>query len=110
IDLAALNGENKKDGSATASSTLDLKQVQAEIQDDILLEYALGDESSYVWLVDQNQILPYELPQSEHLRKLVKSFLGGLAPLQSRNGETASQYDERVRAAGRDYNLHAKEL
>ena len=43
--------------------TMTLEQIQAEIAEDtILLEYALGDEKSYVWVVEPRAIAVHELP------------------------------------------------
>ena len=47
-----------KQASSSVAPTLTLEEVQAEIgsEDTALLEYALGDEKSYVWVVDPHQI------------------------------------------------------
>ncbi len=91
--------------SPSTAPTLTLKQVQAEIEDDdaVLLEYALGDEKSYVWVIDQHQITSYELPQSDRIRKLVEAFRETLVPPQLRDGESAADYQARVRKLDQAY-------
>jgi CHAT domain-containing protein len=92
--------------------TLTLKQVQAEIEGDdtVLLEYALGEEKSYVWAIDQHQITSYELPQLERIRRLVAIFLETLVPAQLRAGDSASTYQVRVREADRANERYAHQL
>lgn len=97
-------------GSAP-SAVLGLQQIQAEIQDDdIILEYALGDESSYLWTVERNQIVSWELPASTRLEELVKSFLHSLILPQPRKDETASDYARRIGKARQAYKAVAAQL
>ena len=94
------------------SPTLTLKDVQAEIEpeDTVLLEYALGDEKSYVWAVEHDQISGHELPQSQRIRTLVESFRQRLAPPQLRARESASDYQARVRSQEQSYKVYARQL
>ena len=94
------------------ATTLALAEVQAEIEDGetLLLEYSLGDDRSYVWAVGRNQVRSYELPESDQLRKLVGILRETLLPPELRSGESASDYQARVRKMGRSYETHAREL
>jgi CHAT domain-containing protein len=94
------------------SPTLTLKEVQAEIEPEgtVLLEYALGDEKSYVWAVENGRISAHELPQSQRIRKLVEGFRQTLAPPQLKAGESASDYQARVRRQEQSYNAYAHQL
>jgi len=94
------------------SPTLTLGQVQAEIEDDgtILLEYALGEDRSYVWAVDRNRILSYELPGSDHIRKLVLRLRDAMLPTQLGDGESASEYQARVYAKDSISGIMSREL
>jgi CHAT domain-containing protein len=94
------------------SPILTLKEVQTEIEpgDTILLEYALGDEKSYVWAVEHGQIAAYKLPQAHRIRKLVESFRQTLVPPQLRAGESASDYQARVRRQEQSYKAYARQL
>lgn len=105
------NSHQAEDAVAPSPAVLNLQQIQAEIQDDdIILEYALGDESSYLWAVDRNHMASWELPASAQLGKLVKSFLGNLVLLQQRKDEPASDYAGRLGKAHQAYNAHAAQL
>jgi len=92
--------------------TLTLTQVQAEIEGDdaILVEFALGDEKSYVWVIDQRQISSHELPQSGRIRKLIEAFRETLAPPLLRDGENAADYQARVRRLDLAYEVYARQL
>src|SRR5262249_49414785 len=48
----------------TQPSPLSLKEIQQQVidSDTLLLEYALGDEKSYLWAVTTSSIQSYELP------------------------------------------------
>ena len=97
---------------AHAAPTLTLEQVQAEIDDGetMLLEYTLGEESSFVWAVGRDQISSYELPSSDRVRKLVSALREDLEPPRPKKQESASDYQARVRQADRAYLAHSREL
>ncbi|MFM8295485.1 MAG: CHAT domain-containing protein, partial [Microcystaceae cyanobacterium] len=59
----------------TQPSTLNLKQIQALLTPDTaLLEYALGQERSYLWVVTKNQLQSYTLLREVTLNQAVKEF------------------------------------
>ena len=54
-----------------------LEQIQREVIDDdqtVLLEYMLGDETSYAWAVRKNEFKFYDLPKQETITKAAKDF------------------------------------
>jgi tetratricopeptide (TPR) repeat protein len=71
----------------------------AEIQqaldaDTLLLEYALGEERSFLWAVTSTTINSYELPRRAEIETAALRFYQSLsAPNQSVRGETAEQRD-----------------
>jgi tetratricopeptide (TPR) repeat protein len=113
VDSAGIHTTDAKPPvTPSLALTLTLKQVQSEIEseDTVLLEYALGDEKSYVWAVGQHQIASYELPQSARIRRSVETFRTSLAPPQLRDGESAGDYQARVRKADQSYQFYARQL
>jgi CHAT domain-containing protein len=108
VDAAAA----EQRASPSPAPTLTLKEVQAEIEDDgaVLLEYALGDENSYVWVIDQHQITSYELPQSGRIRKLVERLREALVTPQLKDGEGAAEYQAKVRKIDQTYQADARQL
>lgn len=54
---------------------LDLKKIQQVLdQNTLLLEYALGDERSYLWTVTPNSIESYVLPPREEIEAAARNF------------------------------------
>lgn len=115
--LSAQSGAVQTSSSLEAAppqppSVLTLSQVQAEIQGDdvVLLEYALGDEKSYVWVVDQGRISSHELPPAQQIGKAVQAFREVLMARQPRPGEDPGHYVARVQQADQDYQRVAQKL
>jgi CHAT domain-containing protein/Tfp pilus assembly protein PilF len=54
-----------------------LTDIQTKVldKDTILLEYALGDERSYLWIVTQDSINSCELPKGAEIKKSSETFL-----------------------------------
>lgn len=112
VDSTELRSGDLKGGVPSEAPTLTLPDVQAEMgsEDTVLLEYALGDEKSYVWVVDQHKITSYELPKSARIRESVDAFRKALVPPQLRSGESAVDYQARVRKLDQAYRFHAQQL
>ncbi|HEU4767505.1 MAG TPA: tetratricopeptide repeat protein, partial [Pyrinomonadaceae bacterium] len=55
---------------------LNLSDIQKHVLDDksLLLEYALGDERSFVWAVTPNSIKSFELPAKEKIEQAARRF------------------------------------
>jgi CHAT domain-containing protein len=50
------------------------QEIQAQLEENtLLLEYALGDERSYLWALTPSRLDVYELPPRERIEKLVRS-------------------------------------
>ena len=98
--------------AAEAPSVLDLAQVQAEIgdQDTVLLEYALGDDKSYLWVVDQKRMVAHELPGMPEIESAAREFRDAVAPSPKKDDESAEVYQERLTRARRNYPRFAAQL
>lgn len=70
----------------TRTQPLQLPQIQQQILDDktVLLEYSLGAEHSYLWVVTQNALRLYSLPARSALEKLAMDFRAQLIPARNR--------------------------
>jgi CHAT domain-containing protein/tetratricopeptide (TPR) repeat protein len=112
VESKELRAVDLKQIGPSVAPTLTLEEVQAEIgnEDTILIEYALGDENSYVWVVDQHEVTAHELPKSARIRDSVDAFRKALAPPQLRSGESAVDYQARVRKVDQAYRFHAQQL
>jgi CHAT domain-containing protein/tetratricopeptide (TPR) repeat protein len=74
----------KNPGTATPAppQTLSVSQIQKQILDDdtLLLEYSLGDEHSYLWVISTSEVTTYVLPERakvENAIRLVRTNLSG---------------------------------
>jgi len=60
----------------TEPQPLSLKEIQRQVLDGdtVLLEYALGDERSYLWVCANDSITGYELPKREEIEAAARKF------------------------------------
>ncbi|MGL5065867.1 MAG: tetratricopeptide repeat protein [Microcoleus sp.] len=63
--------------SLTQPQPLTLPEIQKQILDDntILLQYSLGKDRSYLWVVTSTAIASYELPKQADIETAVRDFL-----------------------------------
>ena len=59
---------------------LTLKEIQTEVldQDTLLLEYSLGEERSYLWVVTSSSITSYELAKRDEIETAARRLLQSL--------------------------------
>ncbi|MFN6526584.1 CHAT domain-containing tetratricopeptide repeat protein [Nostoc sp. ChiSLP03a] len=61
---------NSKYAELKYPEPLTLPQIQQQLdKDSLLLQYSLGEERSYLWVVTPNSLNSYELPNSEKIKK-----------------------------------------
>lgn len=89
----------------TQPKLLQVKEIQAELKDKntLVLEYALGEERSYLWAITSESFASYELPARSILETAAMDVYRLLTARQSVNGESQSRYEERVAAADSQY-------
>jgi len=82
----------------TQPQPLKLTEIQAQLDaDTLLLEYALGEERSYLWAITKDSLTSYELPKEELIRKSALAVHGLLtARSTSKRGESVLQRRERI--------------
>ena len=90
---------------------VNLERVQEELRDNntILLEYALGDEHSYLWAITSTSVQTYELPPRKVIEDAAKE-LYGLITMRQESDESAKDYRLKVEAADNSYSEKASEL
>ncbi|HJP91823.1 MAG TPA: CHAT domain-containing protein [Pyrinomonadaceae bacterium] len=92
---------------------LSLQQVQQKVMDaeTLLLQYALGEEHSYVWAVTQGSIKSFELPPRAEIERAARHVY---ELLTARNlpvkDETAQQRQSRIRVADEEFKRVATAL
>lgn len=77
LDLKALRGEIARSGEGglfEVARPLDLDAIQREVldPDTVLLEYFLGDDRSFLWLVSERKLLSFELPGRDEIEPRVR--------------------------------------
>jgi CHAT domain-containing protein/Tfp pilus assembly protein PilF len=80
-----------------APELLNLQQVQQQIldQDSILLEYALGDDRSYVWMVTPGEVSSYELAPRTEIEQAARKLYSDFVAYQIVAGESVQARNER---------------
>jgi CHAT domain-containing protein/tetratricopeptide (TPR) repeat protein len=99
----------------TQPQPLTSKEIQQLLLDNdtALLEYALGDDRSYLWLVTPNKIISYELPPRSVIEKTARQAYKQLVMRESLNTDKPEKYEERVmhiKRAEEQYWIEAKSL
>ncbi len=78
----------------TEPQPLSLEEIQRQVldQDTLLLEYALGEERSYLWAVSHDAIASFELPKRAEIEAAARRFYDSLVAYnQTSRGAGASK-------------------
>lgn len=79
--------------------------------DTLLVEYALGDDRSYVWMVSRDRIEPCTLPGRAEIEKVAWQLRESLAAYEGPvHGEGSLQYLKRLKNAAEQLRRQASEL
>ena len=107
--IRTVNGSNAELGG---HKPLDARGIQQLLDGDtILLEYALGEEHSYLWAVTRTEVKSYLLPGQAEIERVVEQFREAItAHEQRKQGESPSQSVTRLQLAGVQYRQHSLEL
>ncbi|MEO0966748.1 MAG: CHAT domain-containing protein [Cyanobacteria bacterium J06639_18] len=72
---AQIRTQNPERDQLTNPKPLKLPQIQQQLdKDTVLLQYSLGEERSYLWLVTTTSLTSYELPKGSEIEKIAKKF------------------------------------
>jgi CHAT domain-containing protein len=98
---AQIRSRNPRYAALTEPQPISLKEIQQHVlgDDSLLLEYMLGDDKSYLWLVSRAQVLSYELPGRAEIEKAATDVHSSLIANQPLPDETFDQRQERVAKA-----------
>jgi len=97
----------------TQPVSLTLQEIQSRLldPDTVLLEYALGEDKSYVFLVSSTSLKTFELPKRDDVEKASRSAYDLLtASDRVVPNETLEQRSKRLDQADRDYSASATAL
>ena len=110
---AQIRSASPRYAALTQPAPLNLKKIQSEVLDDqtLLLEYSLGEEKSFLWVVTVNSIKSFELPKRATIEAAARSVY---ARLTARNStlptETPGQKQVRILRLEADYPRAAAAL
>ena len=73
----AIRKSSPQYSAMTQPQPLTLKEIQQQVldADTVLLEYALGEERSYLWVVSASGLKSYELPRRSEIEKSVREVV-----------------------------------
>lgn len=97
----------------TQASTLSLKQIQTEVldADSVLLEYALGEEKSFLWIVTKDSFQTVELPKRVEIENSARLTYDALTARNKRvKFETVEERRARIEQADADFLDHTTAL
>ncbi len=96
----------------TQPQPIKLEEIQRLLDPDtLLLEYALGDVSSYLWAVTPTTITGFELPKRAEVEAAATRVYQLLTARECRaKGKTQKQWEERIRQADWAYPKAAADL
>jgi CHAT domain-containing protein len=105
---AQIRSTSPRYAALTQPQPLLLKEIQRQVLDDnsLLLEYALGDERSYLWAVTRTEVWSYELPGRANIEEAARRVRALLTANQPTPGETFEQ--RQIRVADADAQLPAE--
>jgi CHAT domain-containing protein len=89
---ADIRARSPRYASLTQPQPMDAPAIQALLDDDtLLLEYALGDERSYVWAVERSALRAYELPGRARIEAAARLFYERVPRSHLRAGRRAAE-------------------
>jgi CHAT domain-containing protein/tetratricopeptide (TPR) repeat protein len=95
--MAELSRRQPRLFSIEQAPPLDLQRIQRELgSDTMLLEYSLGETSSYVWAVTSDSFKFYELPAGKTIEDAVREYYQSVT---ARQGTGSQNYEASVTAA-----------
>jgi CHAT domain-containing protein/tetratricopeptide (TPR) repeat protein len=101
---AEIRQKSPRYAALTQPQTLTLKEIQQLLDaDTALLEYSLGEERSFLWVVTPDSMSSYQLPERRSFESIAKEVYSLLLARQPEPGES---YDEYVRRAAKADKLY----
>src|SRR5262249_11318057 len=110
--MAQIRASSPRYAALTQPQPLGLAGIQQQVldPDTLLLEYSLGDDASYLFVVSQTSITWRQLPKRAEIEAATRRVLELLIAPQPRPGDTEAKYQARVKAARKSYWTQAAEL
>jgi CHAT domain-containing protein/tetratricopeptide (TPR) repeat protein len=109
---AQIRARSPRYAALTQPQPLGLTEIQQQVldPDTLLLEYSLGNDASYLFVVSQTSITSHVLPKRAEIEAAARRVRELLTALQPQPGDTDAKYQARVKEAEEDYWTQAAEL
>jgi CHAT domain-containing protein len=110
---ATIRSRSPHYAALTQPQPLGLTEIQQQLldEDSLLLEYALGEERSYLWAVAKSSIKSYELPRRDVIEQAAQRVYDLVtAPSVFRRNELARERRDRLAQAAAQLPAAAEEL
>jgi CHAT domain-containing protein/Tfp pilus assembly protein PilF len=109
---AAIRQKSPEYSELTQPHPLGLKEIQQQLDGDtLLLEYSLGNERSYLWVIAQDSMKSYVLPKQEEIRTVAQQAYQSLtARSVVKSLETRAQRNARIAEADKQFQQAAADL
>jgi CHAT domain-containing protein/Tfp pilus assembly protein PilF len=109
---AQIRARSPRYAALTQPQPLSLAEIQQQVldPDTLLLEYSLGEDSSYLFVVSQTSITWRQLPKRAEIEEATRRLRGLLTAPQPQPGDTEAKYQARVKEAREGYWTQAAEL
>src|SRR5262245_25371848 len=109
---AQIRARSPRYAALTQPQPLSLAEIQQQAldPDTLLLEYSLGDEASYLFVVSQTSITWRRLPKRAEIEAAARRVRELLTAPQPQLGDTEAKRQARIKEAGEGYCTQAAEL
>jgi CHAT domain-containing protein/tetratricopeptide (TPR) repeat protein len=109
---AQIRARSPRYAALTQPQPLTLAEIQQQVldPDTLLLEYSLGENASYLFVVSQTSLTSHRLPKRAEIEEAARRMRELLTAPQPRPGDTEANYRARVKKAGESYWPQAAEL
>jgi CHAT domain-containing protein/Tfp pilus assembly protein PilF len=109
---AQIRARSPRYAALTQPQPLNLSEIQQQVldPDTLLLEYSLGENASYLFVVSQTSITSHLLPKRAEVEAATRRVRELLIAQQPRPGDTEANYQARVKEAREGYWARAAEL
>jgi CHAT domain-containing protein/tetratricopeptide (TPR) repeat protein len=109
---AKLRAESPVYASVKNPPPLSVEDLQKTVLDEnsVLLEYSLGEDASYLWVVTSDQFEAFQLPPRNLIEGRIRDLRGLVSARKPVVGESFEQLQTRVSASDASYPQLAREL
>jgi CHAT domain-containing protein/Tfp pilus assembly protein PilF len=109
---AGIRASSPRYAALTQPKPLSLSEIQQQVLDPetILLEYSLGDQASYLFVVSHNSITSHRLPKRAEIEAATRQVRELLTAPQPRPDDTVAKRQARIKEARANYWLQAAAL